>query len=441
MEARREPSSKRRRSGAAAEPIDSLERDVPTHVLVSSFDETDRLTEVDTRLLAAFDCRLYKQIKYDPPAHENGSGRPFWRSGMTRGMLQTFLRSLQHGELSLSKTVGIAEAMTTFEYENVPIGVPAERRGETAAARAAACVRPPATGVVFQKRTERLHEIILSTSEQIAHAIARWPRLEVCLDAALSGTPPGTSTTATRAWVRFCKKPSRGSALAEGSYSRGEIPVVMARKWPPWLQSSLVSLGILFAKLDRERAVSSFLSQWDEAAFSALVSLVQGDQMGWFLFTVHDWPRRSMDKHQKREYMLGEQFANQVRQAVLENADTAARTAPAPTSAEGGTSVQPLSHRYLFARACITLAEQIVHDSPSPATIYSGVCADDNGKTPERTQLQKSLQQRGIKLVRWYECDDRNAPAKPLVFPSTWVESSNPGTMGACMLLDFGERR
>ena len=444
-------SKKRRRdaqteAATEAREVPTEAREVPPHVFVSCFDECDRLVEVDTRVLASADCRLYKQIQYDPPSHEHPSGKPFWRCNMTRAMLQTFMRSLQHGELSLSKTVSVAEAMTTFEYENVHIGVPAERRGDVA--RSVACVRAPAKGAVFQKRFESLNQIILHTSEQIAHAIARWPRLETCLDAALSGASPATSTTATRAWVRFCKKPSRVPVAYEGREWRNELPVVMARKWSVWLQKSLVSLGMLFAKLDREKVVSSFLSDWNEKAFNALVTLVQADQLGWFLFTVHDWPRRSMDKHQRRELLLGEQFANQVRQAVLEGADIAARHAHQSTqqaAGDGGApsqpSAPPLTPRHLFARACVTLAEQIVNDSPSPATMYSGVCADDNGKTPERSQLQRSLAQRGIKLVRWHEGDDRGAPLKPLVFPSTWVDAVGTGAASACMLLDFGERR
>jgi len=357
-------------------------------------------------------------------------------------MLQTFVRSLQHGELSLSKTVSVAEAMTTFEFENVAIGVPAERRGEVEAARAAACLRPPTSGVVFQKRLHRVQEVVLGTSEQIAHAIARWPRLEVVLDAALSGMPACTSATATRAWVRFCRKPSRIPVACDRE-CKGQLPVIMVRSWPMWLQTSLAALGILFAKLDRKGAVSSFLSQWDEEAFNALVTLVQGDQLGWFLFTVYDWPRRYMDKHQKRESLLGEQFATQIRQAVLEGADAASRLASQGGSSDGSSPPQPqaLSQRYLFSRACVTLAEQILHDSPSPATMYSGVCADDNGKTSERLQLQRSLMQRGIKVVRWLDGDEKTAPLKPLVFPPGWADTGSSGTNTACMLLDFGERR
>lgn len=433
-------SGKKRRRVAATEASSSdapLERSVPPFALVSCFDESDRLIEVDTRILAPFGCRLYKHIKYDPPATQAGTDKPFWRCGMTRAMLQTFIRSLQHGELSLAKTVSVAEALTTFEFENVCVGVPSERRAETEALRAAsASVRPPPTGVVFQKRIERMHEVVMTTSEQVAHAIARWPRLESAMDAALSGAPPATCTTATRAWVRFCRKPVR-VPVAE----RGEPVVVITRKWPAWLQASLVSLGILFAKLEREGTISS-LVQWDEEAFNALVTLVQGDHLGWFLFTVHDYTRRSSDKQQRRDTCHGEQFAAGIRQTILDGADAHNRALGARSFETGEVASRPQpSQEYLFARACVTLAEQVLHDAPSPATVYSGVCSDDNGKTPERTQLQRSLAQRGIKLVRWYEGDEKNAPAKPLIFPPNWAEGGSSGTNTACMLLDFSDRR
>lgn len=434
------PKSRKRRHDVAqtAEPArdsGASEREVPQFAMVSCFDESDRLTEVDTRLLAPFACRLYKQIKYDPPSVVPETGRHFWRCGMTRAMLQTFLRSLQHGELSLSKTVSVAEAMTTFEFENVSIGVPSERRGDTAAARVAfSSVRPPPTGVVFPKRLKRINEVVLTTSEQVAHAIARWPRLENTLDAALRGAAPSTSTTATRAWVRFCRKPAR-VFVAE----RSEPVVAVARKWPQWLQSSMVSLGILFAKLHRAGRVASFLHQWDEQAFNALVTLVQGDQLGWFLFTVHDYTRKMSDKYQRRDTTAGEQFAARVRQTILEGADgNAAVVYAAQLSApEMAERTQALG----FARACVTLAEQVLHDAPSPAIMYSGVCTEDNGKTSERTQLQRSLAQRGIKLVRWCEGDEKGAPAKPLVFPPMWAEGASSSTSSTCMLLEFSEGR
>lgn len=423
-----------------AERAKPSEHTVPAFALVSCFDESDRLVEVDTRVLAPFECRLFQVIKYDEPSIESGTGRAFWRCGMTRAMLQTFIRSLLHGEMSLAKTVGVAEAMTTFEYENVVIGVPSERRGETEAARvASALVRPPPTGIVFQKRLERMHEIVLTTCEQVAHAIARWPRLEAAMDAALAGVPPSVSTTATRAWVRFCRKPCRVTGDA-----RVDPVVVMGRKWPPWLQTSIVSLGILFSKLERVRSTTLVLP-WNETAFNALVTVVQGDQLGWFLFAVHDFTRRASDKQQRRETALGENFAMRIRQTILDDADAQSRAQVAASRnfESGEAAVKPPVHsqEFLFARACVTLAEQVLHDAPSPATIYSGICADDNGKTPERTQLQRSLAQRGIKLIRWHEGDEKSAPSKPLVFPPNWADNGSSGTVTACMLLDFSEKR
>ena len=82
-----------------------------------------------------------------------------------------------------SKNVSVAEALTTFEYENVDVGIPAERKSEivglvTTSARSGVCkaCRARQRGHHARKRTH-------------AHSIVRWPRLEASLDAALSGFP------------------------------------------------------------------------------------------------------------------------------------------------------------------------------------------------------------------------------------------------------------
>lgn len=384
-----------------------------SHALVSCFDECDRYVEVDIKLLRAFNCRLYHVISYDPPDHD-ASGRPFWRSKMTRAMLTSFIRSLEHGELSLGKNVGVAEAMTTFEYENVPIGVRMDGQGEVA------LLRQPAAGVAFQKRAEWVRDVVLRTSEQIAHAIARWPRLEASLDAAVTGFPVSSTCTATRAWVRFCKKPQ---IVTE----RCDNVLHLARKWPSWIQATLVAFGIMRSKLIRDEVVSS--ASMDEAAFRALETSVMGDALGWLFATPHDWPRHAMDKTARSQQLVGALFADKIRNAILE---ASAPKGDATTSSETDT--------LRYARACISLAESLLHQSPSPTSMFAGTCCDDQAKSPERIQLGKSLQQRGIRIVRWSDgCN--NPPPKPLIFPSAWSDGPHSGSALCSVLLDFSDRR
>lgn len=321
-------------------------------------------------------------------------------------MLQTFVRSLEHGTLSLSKNVSVAEAMTTFEYENVEIGVPAERMAEIS------MLRNPPTGVAFAKREERVSGQVLRTSELVAHAIARWPRLEASLDAALSGLPVTCTCTATRAWIRFTRKPQICG-------DKGDASVSLARNWPNWIETMLQCFGKLHAKLVRDRVVGD--KDRDAEAFGALHSAVQGDNLSFLMACAFDWPRYAQDKQTRREQLKGELFANEMREAIL-----GAPLAKGSEPTEGER----------FARACMSLAESIVYDAPNLASMYAGQCCDEHGKSPERSQLAKSLSQRGIKVVRWSD-EEKAAPSRPLIFPPAWVEGPNSGAVHCAVLLEF----
>jgi len=406
-----EPRAKRPRDAAggaeAAAPKGPTAASPPRFALVSCFDKRDELVEVDVRLLEQFDCRLYAVIKHNAPAVDH-AGRLFWRCGMTRAMLQTFVRSLEHGELSLSKNVSVAEAMTTFEYENVPVGVPADRKAEVAGLRQA----PP--GAAFAKRAERVSEDVARTSELVAHALARWPRLETCLDAALSGFPVSCTCTATRAWVRFTRKPQL-------HLDKGDSSVALARSWPAWIETTLRAFGQLHGRLVRDKVVGE--RDRHAEAFNALYGAVQSDQLAWLMATPFDWPRHSMDRTARKESAKGELFANEQREAVL-----------AASSARGQEPPEALQ----YARACMSLAESLLFEAPNVATMYAGQCSDDQGKSPERVQLQRSLAQRGIKVVRWSE--DDKTPPRPLIFPPAWAEGPSSGSVHCAALLEFAGR-
>jgi hypothetical protein len=346
-------------------------------------------------------------IKHDPP-HVDSNGRVYWKVNMTRAMLQTLIRSLEHGELSLGKTVSITEAITTFEFENVPIGIPASHVGTMEAAKQVQNARP---GAVFEKRAERLSQIISQTSEQCAHAIATWPRLECCLEAALEGVPISTTCTATRVWVNFCKKPLTSS-------DRFTSTMNYAQKWPHWLRCTLVSYGMIHAKLVRDKMVTE--GARDEKAFTALFTAVQGDLLGWLAHVRTDFTKLAMDKTTRKELHAAEAFANEMKAAIIEN----------------DTKTIESRQRLDYARGCFSMADTQLQESPNACTIFSGACSDDAGKSTERTQIGKALSQRGIKVVKWGV--DYSLPKHPLMFPPAWRES---GASGCCVLLDFSDRR
>jgi hypothetical protein len=384
---------------------EAISDEPPQFALVSCFDKRDELVELDTSILAPFNCRLYAAIKHGRPRRD-ALGRPFWRTNMTRAMLQTFVRSLEHGSLSLSKNVSVAEAMTTFEYENVEIGVPSELMAQIA------MLRNPPAGVAFSKREELVSEKVLRTSELVAHAIARWPRLEASLDAALSGVPVKCTCTATRAWIRFTRKP-------QIFLDKGDSSSSLARNWPNWIETMLQCFGKIQAKLVRDRVVGD--KDRDAEAFSALHSAVQGDPLNFLMACAFDWPRYAQDKHARREQHRGESFSNEVREAIL--------SAPLVNKSEPTESER-------YARACISLAESIVLDAPNLASMYAGQCCDEQGKSPERAQLAKSLAQRGVKVVRWAD-DEKAGPQRPLIFQPAWAENPYSGSLHCAVLLEF----
>ena len=202
---------------------------------------------------------------------------------------------------------------------------------------------------------------------------------------------------------------------------KGDASMSLARNWPNWIETMLQCFGKMHAKLVRDKIVGD--KERDVDAFSALHSAVQGDQLSFLMTCAFDWPRYAQDKLTRREQVKGEAFANEMREAILS----------APTfRVEGPTD----GDRY--ARACMSLAERIVYDAPNLASMYAGHCCDDQGKSPERVQLAKSLAQRGIKVVRWSE--DEKVPARPLIFPPAWVEGPQSGSVYCAALLEFTGR-
>eukprot|EP00966_Prymnesium_polylepis_P193160 4477109-Prymnesium_polylepis.1 len=80
------------------------------YALISCFDEPDKFIEVNVSLIDSIGCRLASLIKHTEPSVAP-SGKRFWRSGMTRAMLLTFIRSITVGELVVAKSVTAGEAL------------------------------------------------------------------------------------------------------------------------------------------------------------------------------------------------------------------------------------------------------------------------------------------------------------------------------------------
>lgn len=374
-----------------------------THVLVSCFDEPDKLIEVNLSLLESFGCRLLSVIKHTEP-DATPSGKSYWRSGMTRPMLTTMIKSMTLGELVLSKGVTVSEAMSTFDYEGLNIRKLGHQRKS----------EHPRLGVGFSKLDHTVAHSVSSLCEQIADAIVCWPRLEVVLDSSLvspSCGHCGVTATPSRLWVRFADRPK--TVEAEGN----RFVFSLVCKSPRWFSEGLVALGIIHYRMSLKDA--DFAKSRDEKSFKALCAEVEADPLGFFFCTRTDAPKKLL----KKEISRGERFANEIKQSIIQFAQ------------ESDTDTLAVQ----YARAIVTFVENNMTTSPNCSRVFSGLCGDENGNTPERSALKRSLKSRGISVVRW--ADERDANVRPLVFPPNWRENANSACYGPSLLLGFDGMR
>ena len=329
---------------------------------------------------------------------------------MTRPLLQTLLRSLTTGALVLNKNTSLADALAMFDHENIVLG----NR-----------IKPPPSGIAFQKRVETTLQSLVTACEHIASCISMWPRLETCLDAVLQGSSCNKSVTATRAWIQFLNKPPFSKSIGPG-LSKGHVDEntrhYYARSRPKWLTSTLCGIGVLHSRLVKEELVA--VGARDREAYEALENAVECNGLGHFFAGLYDISRSSTPKNARtrKDLLIGEQFANEMYSVILEG--------------PMGKNREALS----FASAVFSLAQLMVNIAPSPAMLFCGACASEDGKTPERSQLKKSLHQRGISIVRW--CDDKSMlkSTRPLMFPPGWIDATNACPTTCLVLLEFTQK-
>ena len=415
-------------AAAAAASSDAPKRaradEAPTHAFVSCFDEPDQLHEVDLKRLRDVNCRLYCHIVYDPPDGVcRHTQRAFWRSSMTRKMLQTFVRSLTLGYLSRSDGVSLEEAYSTFEYENVHLGVPNNRANEIRA------IKHPPAGVAFPKRQERLRDEVTRLCEEVAHALSLWPRLEGALDAALrGGTAALGSASPTHAWVRFVPKPT--------VISSHDDPIVdLASKQPRWLMHSLVVVGLLFQELVERGEIDATVR--DETSYTKLANRVESRSNGSHFLSTWDVPRHLHNESYRRKWGAAMRWANDVRVAVTtQGAPLVPAGARTPSVAElFRRGSKDNNSKLQYARAVVGLAEQMLLQSAAPSTVFCNL-SEGAPATWERRTLARSLEARGIRVVEWSVAPPSRVA--PLRFPPHWSEATAASIEGeVALLLDF----
>lgn len=371
------------------------------YVLVVGFDEPDKPVEADLRLLEDSGCRLGLLIKNSEP-HSFLNGRPIYQAGntMTKAMLVTFLKSLSLGELVLSKSTSVGEALKVFEYEGIILSgaLPSP-------------VSMPSGGIGFQKREQSACASISSLCEQISDSIVQWPRLEHVLTSVVSegsrrfqsSSTSQFTATATRAWIRFSERPPT-------IVSDGDPILAIATANPAWLTSGLMYLGVIHHRMSLEDPLFGKLR--NEQSFNKLWKRVESDSLGHFFGVRIDSCKSMRDDAARHEVAHGLAFAREMRDAVIND----------------NFPNKP------YARVAVKFVDYTRVHTPACARFFSGLCSDESGDTPERRALKKALKTRGISIVRWSDTRDPNV--RPLVFPPSWRDK-NSSPQGPSVLLSF----
>lgn len=387
------------------------------HVFLSCFDEPDKLIEVDVSLISG--CHMGALVRHQEP-HVASDGKKFWKVSMTRAMLITVIRSLTLGELVVGKNVTISEALATFEYEGICLSK--ESNGHPLVAH-------PRQGVAFSKLIEPVADVLGRLCGQVADAIVSWPRLEVVLDAALGrqdswmisskfrGYGGSITASSNRIWVRFADRPR--SVAGDASSFAAQL----VAKNPRWLTEGLIALGIAHYRLASSLG-PEFAKARNEEAFKHLYREVEADTLGSFFSVGTDFVKTACDARARKELNRGERFCNEMKQCIMASLDA---------------EHEKPSVELQYAWATVTFVENALNSSPNCCKIFSSLCSDDNGATPERLALKKALKMRGVSVVRWME--ERDVAIRPIVFPPNWRESTHSTCNGPSVLLAFDNLR
>jgi hypothetical protein len=409
-----EPSAKRKRVSAKSRPKSDS-------VLLVAFDAPLQPVDASRALLADFKTRLHRVVAHDPPTAEVG-GRPAWDAGpsLPRAVLVSLLRSLAVGELLPSKEVTPSELLAALDYE----GVSVRELGAVPKVRGVAPLEPPPralAGMLSRPSGLTMHADVESLSEQIALALAHWPRLAHGLTAAAEGRGAGGfDCSATRVWIQFAESPlqtpraepsagaSRGTQAVEAASAASNIET-LARRWPRWLSALVITLELLHAR--RVRDSNLLAGEFAESMFREVQRDFEGDVLGRFAMHRFDSPAAydvgKSGAAFRREIHDARVAAHRLRTLAME---------PLPSETSDGA----LGQRTMWARAAVAFAEATVSKTPNLAALFGEAFVDDAGQSFERAALAKALRRAGLKLVRWAASAELAGVAQPLVFPSSF---------------------
>lgn len=405
VDAEREASKQAKRARATAPEGADLQ---PRHFLVA-FDEPYRHVEVSLPTLRDYSCRTARVIERDPPVAHTADGHAVWRVPYGHAALKCWIRAMTFGEIDLGADVGMQELLALLRYEGIdaPSDLARRHSDEEAAKRLHLGLWASEKGT--------LQSSVKVTTEAVADALVRWPRIAKGMqDVANGAQVPSFTCSATRVWVRFAPRPrlrygcdGKRDALYEYCASKPRPP--------PWLTRTLRLLGRLYCSLplpQRQRTV---------LCFNLIDELVQQRLKTWFT-------QEHPCSHEMA--VCVRKFANDVIQTTYAAGPRVGRNA--------GVGSKDANEELLFARACVSLAEWIVENQLALNVFFSGACSDDRGDTVERSALAKALKARRVRVVRWRERETAHDGAvTPLAFPPAFADEANDSEDGPCVLLSF----
>ena len=366
-------------------------------------------------LLTDHRCRLGGVVEHDLPV-SHVQGIPVWSAGPTlpHAVLVCVIRSLTLGEIVLSKDVTMREMLAALEFEGVSI----KEIGTVPRIKGTAQIDAPPRGLVnalsFKDGQSRLLSMQFDVErlcDQIAAALAHWQRLESGLAAAAEGRAPcGFACSATRCWVSFVERPreTRADATASDRATTASETITvetLARKWPRWLTSLVITLELLHSR--RVRDPANTLPEFSEELFKELQREYEGDMLGRFSLHRFDIPSNDPGRALmafRREIADARVSAHKLRTLAMESL---------PAETGDGT----VDGKILWARAAIAFADQVTAKSPNLAMLFSDQFVDEMGMSFERRALAKALKKYKIRVVRWRKESDPHLNSS-LCFPT-----------------------
>lgn len=351
---------------------------------------------------------LYIQAVRDDPACHTPDGIPAHRTGFTRAQLAAFVSSFYVQRLMVTKNVLLDELVGMFTQQGVAFtwkgGLPDEK------------LTVP-SGVAVSRLTNNASASVREACDVLARGLCYWKRLELCMDASLgSQLRPlpesiqleyfaGFDCTATRAWIRFNKKPKEASMI----YSTKTCQYLVS-EWPFWLDKLIRYLGCVYVEHKLSgKTETTFLNMTEAAQNSPLHSL-------WWLAKDGPCPCGKEGTTATVQLEIADGFASFIRASLHCSSFTMA--APHQPTLPGFQT----RHRKdkendggKFSRACVAFCLKTINEATDYSALFSGSCADDNGETAERTAFAKALEPMGVRVVKW--SDDLEKPRKAIAFP------------------------